>query len=98
MNKDLLLSAIPLPELVDGIAKAVRDEIAAQPAANPPQPEELLSRKDTAELLRITLPTLREYTRRGLVKGYRIGARVRYRRSEVLAALAPIATRKTTRP
>jgi excisionase family DNA binding protein len=98
MNDQLVLSPIPRTELVGDIAKAVRDMIAAQPTANPSIPEELLTRVEAAHLLGITLPTLREYTRRGIVKGYRLGARVRYKRSEVLGGLAPMATRKPVRP
>lgn len=95
--EDVLLSPIPCADLVRDIAQAVRAEIAAQPSA-PAEPEELLTREQAAQLLRITLPTLRSYTRQGLLNGYRIGARVRYKRSEVLASLAPIRTRNTARP
>lgn len=94
---DLLLSPIPRAELVRDIAQAVRAEIAAQPSA-PAEPEELLTRDQAAQLLQITLPTLRSYTRQGLLSGYRIGARVRYKRSEVLGSLAPIRSRKPERP
>ena len=54
-------------------------------------------RVDAAQLLGITLPTLRDYTRRGLVEGYRIGTRVRYKRSEVLGSLQRIRTPKPQR-
>ena len=98
MNEQILLSPIPRTELVGDIAKAVRDMIAAQPTTNPPPPEELLTRVEAAHLLGITLPTLREYTSRGLVEGYRIGTRVRYKRTEVLGSLQRIRTPKTQRP
>lgn len=98
MNDQLVFSPIPRTELVGDIAKAVRDMIAAQPTANAPIPEELLTRVEAAHLLGITLPTLREYTRRGLVEGYRIGTRVRYKRSEVLGSLQRIRTPRTHRP
>ena len=75
----------------------VRDMIAAQATANPPIPEELLTRVEAAHLLGITLPTLREYTKRGLVVGYRIASRVRYKRSEVLGSLQQIRTPKPQR-
>lgn len=97
MQDQIVLSAIPRTELVTDIAKAVRDMIAAQPTVNPPTPEELLTRVEAAHLLGITLPTLREYTRRGFLEGYRIGTRVRYKRSEVLGSLQQIRTSKTKR-
>lgn len=95
--EDVFLSPIPRAELVRDIAQAVRAEIAALPST-PPEPEELLTREQAAQLLRITLPTLRSYTRQGLVNGYRIASRVRYKRSEVLGSLAPIRQRKPQRP
>ena len=64
------------------------------PTTQPAAPEEVLTRDQAAQLLGITLPTLREYTHRGLVNGYRIGTRVRYKRSEVVASLTRIRTSK----
>jgi excisionase family DNA binding protein len=93
----LILSPVPLADLVGEITKAVCIELDARtPHATPP-PEELLTRVEAAQLLGITLPTLREYTRRGHVTGYRIGTRVRYRRNEVLNDLRRIRTAKTAR-
>lgn len=94
MTQQILLSPINLPDLVGEITRAVRAELAAMPA--PVQrveaPEELLGRDQAAQLLGITLPTLRLYTHKGMVNGYRIGSRVRYKRSEVIASLQRIRT------
>lgn len=51
------------------------------------QPERLLTRKETAKMLNITLPTLHKYDKDGLIKSSRIGRRVLYRESEILGAL-----------
>lgn len=83
----IILSPVPLPDLVSEIANAVRAQLAAAPQPAPPAPEELLTRKEAAELLAVTLPTLREYTRKGHLTAYRIGTRVRYKRSEVVDGL-----------
>lgn len=68
------------------------------PPPEPPAQEELLTRKQTAKLLGITLPTLRKYTCDGLIPGYRIGTRVRYKRSEVIGALQAMQVRKVHKP
>lgn len=98
MNQPVLLSPIALPDLVSEITRevtrAMRTEVAAMPTTQPAAPEEVLTRDQAAQLLGITLPTLREYTHRGLVNGYRIGTRVRYKRSEVVASLTRIRTSK----
>lgn len=93
----LILSPLSLPELVGEITRAVCTELDARTTATAPPPEELLTREQAAQLLGITLPTLRDYTRRGLVEGYRIGTRVRYKRSEVLGSLQRMRTAKTSR-
>jgi len=49
----------------------------------------LLSRKEAASLLKISLPTLQSYTEQGLIKGrYQIGRRVLYKESELLESLS----------
>jgi excisionase family DNA binding protein len=57
-----------------------------------------LTTDQTAALLGITRPTLREYRRKGYVTGYRIGTRVRYKRNEVLDNLQRMRTAKRDRP
>lgn len=91
MNTPVLFSQIVPAELAGLIANALRPHLAPANTAAP-EPEELLTRKDAAGVLRITLPTLREYTNRGILKGYRLGSRVRYKRSEVIAALSQMKT------
>lgn len=95
MDHQIILTPVPLSELVGEIVRAVRADMNT--TVQPP-PEELLTRAETAKQLHVTLPTLRDYTRRGYLKGYRMGNRVLYKRSEVLAALAQMRNAKTPRP
>ena len=55
----------------------------------------MLSRKETANLLRIPLPTLHHWTKNGLIKAYRIGNRVLYKQDDVSDALNLIITHKS---
>ena len=53
-----------------------------------PQPKEvLLTRKEVAKLLKISLVTVHTWTKQGILKPYRIGNQVRYKETEVLQAL-----------
>jgi excisionase family DNA binding protein len=97
MDQQIVLSPLPLTDLVGEIAREVCSRMDARPQAATPPPEELLTREEAAQVLGITLPTLRDYTKRGLVVGYRIGTRVRYKRSEVLGSLQQIRTSKVKR-
>ncbi|MFJ1474636.1 helix-turn-helix domain-containing protein [Capnocytophaga cynodegmi] len=56
--------------------------------------DEYLTRKQVAEKLKISLPTLNKYTKAGILKGYRIGGRVLYKRSEVEQSLREISSNK----
>ena len=47
----------------------------------------LLTRVETAQVLQISLPTLHHYTKRGLIKSYRIGTKIRYKFQEIEEAL-----------
>lgn len=47
----------------------------------------LLTRVETAQILQISLPTLHDYTKRGLIKSYRIGTKIRYKFQEIEEAL-----------
>ena len=53
----------------------------------PKTPEELLTRSETAKLLKINLSTLYLWTKKGKVKSYGISGKVYYKRSEVESSL-----------
>ncbi len=46
-----------------------------------------LSRKEVANLLKITLPTLHDWTKLNYLKAYKMGTRVLYKESEVIETL-----------
>jgi len=91
MDQQIVLTPVPLTDLVSEIVRALRADLDT----TTPQPaEELLTRTETAKQLHVTLPTLRAYTQRGYVKGYRMGNRVLYKRNEVLDALQQMRSAK----
>lgn len=47
----------------------------------------LLNRQETAKLLSVSLVTLWDWTKKDVLPAYRIGYKVRYKKSEVLEAL-----------
>lgn len=49
--------------------------------------EKLLTRIQTAKLLGVTLPTLYDWTKKGLLTSYRIGNRIRYKHAEIMEAI-----------
>lgn len=45
--------------------------------------DEFATRMEVAKLLKITLPTLHDWTKQGIITSYKIGKRVLYKRDEV---------------
>lgn len=95
--ENLIFSQIPITELKNIISETVRGEM--QRICTPqPQPEtEFITRNETAQILGISLPTLNDWTKQGLIVGYRIGTRVRYKKGEILDAVKQIETLKYRR-
>lgn len=81
---------IPLSEeefqahLASAILKALENFV--------PETKEIqyLTRKETSSRLRISLPTLNEYTKTGKIKAYRINGRVLYRKDDIDSALTAV--------
>ena len=59
---------------------------------NPPKQtdKDLKSRKETARILNISLPTLHLFTKEGIIRAYRIGNRVLYKQEDIENALKVI--------
>lgn len=51
--------------------------------------DELLTRKETASILNVTLPTLTKYVRSGKIKCHKIGRRVLFKKSDILNSISP---------
>jgi excisionase family DNA binding protein len=102
MEESTIIVGLPAGKLEDMIAGAVLTGLRVyhngKENGHAQEPEALLTRDQAAQLLGITLPTLRDYTRKGYVTGYRIGTRVRYKRNEVLDSLQRMRTAKRDRP
>lgn len=54
---------------------------------NPQNEEKYLTSKEASSLLKISLPTLNDYTKQGFIPSYRIGSTVRYKLSNIDTAL-----------
>ncbi len=87
-TKNLCLLPISIEELENTIRKVISDSININHISNNLNSEtDFLTRRETAKLLKITLPTLYEWTKRGYLKSYRMATRIRYKQSEVVDAI-----------
>ncbi len=75
-------------QLQDAISNDVKNQLEElKESFQPKSPEELLTRTETAELLKINLSTVHNWTKKGRLKPYGMGGKVYYKRSEVESAL-----------
>lgn len=92
MNQ-LILSPIPIDDLVNLISKAVTNQTHLnneKAVETQPEKEEYLTRHEVSKLFHISLVTLNKHTKNNRLQAHRIGARVLYKRSEVMNALSTI--------
>lgn len=75
-------------ELKAIIIDAIKPLISSQ--KNIENEDSFITRKETADLLHISLTTLDTYTKQGLLVRYKVGHRVLYKKSEITASLGVI--------
>ena len=90
--QNIILTQFSVEQFQSEIANAVRlgleqSQTTQNTTTTTTEQTELLTRNEVCNLLHITLPTLHNWTKEGLITGYRIGTRIRYKRAEVLATL-----------
>ena len=78
--------SFPIDQLATAIAEKLQPYFLPQTTEQPKE-EGYRTRKETAKMLNISLPTLNEYTKKRILTGYRVGVRVLYKQSEIELAL-----------
>jgi hypothetical protein len=83
---------ISVEELTEIIADKLADMIETRIARliSSQNDEELLTRTETAKILKTNLTTLWHWTKKGKITAYGIGNRVYYKRGEIMKALVTI--------
>jgi excisionase family DNA binding protein len=99
MKNQIILHQTPLEDIKLFLENIVSEQFKKYQSDRQSKPEiEVLSRKETAEKLGVTLPTLHLWTKNGTIQGTRIGKRcIRYRASDVEAALKNINSKPSKR-
>lgn len=93
MQQQIILTATTKNELIQEIGNYVLSGISTLLEENRNKDlnsKEWLGTNDTESLLKISSVTRWNWTNKGILKSYKIGNRLRYRKDEVLAALIKI--------
>jgi excisionase family DNA binding protein len=96
--EQLILNQITLEEFKSIISETIKSELENLSREIPKPNEDIYgTRKEVANKLHISLPTLNELTKNGILKGYRLQGRVLYKWAEVDGALKEITSLKYKR-
>ena len=92
MERMLIPIGVAYAQLLDDVRAVVRHELsntsAAQAGTTTSVVDELLSIREAAEMLGVTVQTVHEWKRRGLLKYHKLGSRTYIKKADVLAALS----------
>lgn len=88
MTKSILqIETVTEEEFTDKLLLGVKKMFDSFSDTSNKNTDQLFTREETAKFLSISLTTLWDYTRKGIVPAYRLGNKVRYKKSEVMEAL-----------
>lgn len=78
-------------EFQESILNGVQEQISLLKAEfQPKESTEYLTRNEVAQLLKVDLSTVHNWTKKGKIKAYGLGNRVYYKRHELNQSLIPI--------
>lgn len=88
--REVTIINISISELKDIIRETICEELSKINAEKNASDTEFIDRVTTAKLLRISLPTLTKYVKKGLIPAHRIGTRILFKESEVKDSLKQV--------
>ena len=89
MANEMVLTQVPLSDLLERIRELIREEIQEAAASNSNEPG-YLTKSQVAELLGVRLLTITTWVKQGRLKAYRVGRRVYFKQQDVEQALKKI--------
>ncbi|GAA4932855.1 hypothetical protein GCM10023314_01560 [Algibacter agarivorans] len=85
--KRILFEGLSSDELIGQLCSKISEIIESSKQTDKQEPEALLTRQETAEMLKISLPTLNNWTKAGVLTSRYLGRRVYYKKSEIITNL-----------
>ena len=95
--ENIILSPIPLKDFEALIRDCIRSLNYKNHSPVPHPETEYITRQEAAKILGISLPTLNDWSKRGIIPSYRIASRIRYKKAEVEASLNKVQSIKYAR-
>jgi len=86
----IYLQGISLHDLNESLLKGVDQKISDLIRKSEVEEQDYLTRKEVAEKLSISLPTVHDWVNKNILRAYRMGNRVYFKKSEIEQSLTPI--------
>jgi excisionase family DNA binding protein len=83
MDKNYILTPLSLDELATAVAEKIKAQGPTESQAAPTN-DEMLTVKEVAKLLGVSLVSIHAWKKDGKIKFYLYGSRIRFKKSEVL--------------
>ncbi len=93
----ILLNGINLSDIKKILGEVLDEKLNDFTKPVNSEDQEYLSRKEVAKLLKISLTTLNDWSKQGIVQAYRIGNRVLYKKKEIEDSVSKTQNLKYTR-
>jgi excisionase family DNA binding protein len=91
MENQIQFVATSPTQLANLISDQVRDQLESYAAklqkASSPQGKEVMTRKETAQFFGVSLVTIHDWTKSGIIHPYKVGNRVYFKRSHLMDVL-----------
>lgn len=88
MSQTSMLIHVTPEELQNAIIEGVKTQLQdLKSHFQPKEPNEYLTRSDVAQMLKIDLSSVHNWTKKGVLISYQIGGRVYYKRAEIENAI-----------
>lgn len=95
---EILLQGVNLEQLLEKIGKLLDSRLNSTTPQKKENQSHYLSRTEVAKLLKISLPTLHDWTKLKWLQSYKIGNRVLYKLEEVEEAIKKTSIQKHKKP
>ena len=92
--EQILLNGINVDQLLERISKLLDNKLNGLSPPKSENPTRYLSRAEVVKLLKISLPTLHEWTKLHWLQSYKMGNRVLYKLEEVQNSLEKVSFNK----
>jgi excisionase family DNA binding protein len=96
--EQIILQGLSIPGLIKLLSEVVEEKLLQLTKTEEPKSKTVyLSRVEVAEMLKISLPTLNEWSKLGTLQSYRIGNRILYKADEVEGSISAVKNLKYKR-